>query len=583
VTAVHVCRHVAVAQLAVALALTPGCATPTDEPQHEPAAEPPPSGPAPAADAIALLEPTEHLTRASIALRGMRPSVDELQAVRDDARYVEAIVDYYLTTPAFGETLRELHGEALLSDVDAVIYPAGFPAIGALAGRGVQEINRSIVEAPLRLIEHVITHDRPYTEIVTADYTLADDVVATVWGLPYDSGGERWQRTRYQDGRPHAGILSDSFLFTRHSTTFSNKSRGRANVISRALLCYDFLDREIAIDSGIDLADPEAVADAVRHNPACASCHQALDPLASHFASYYPIYVPADLTQYPFSTYEPSFRSVFSVTEPGYFGVSQRDVAELGRSIADDPRFSLCAAKRFYGHLAQVELDAVPAALASELQAVLIDSGMDAKALARAVVMSNAFRASHASSDADAEALVGLKKMAPSQLARTVQALTGYRWRADLPIAIGQDMSEVGEIDLMRDAFFGFEVLAGGIDGSSVTRRSHTMSASAALTVEALAARAADAVVDADFAEPDAHERRLLTQVDPEDLDTESVRAQLTDLQLRFYGQLAEADDDDVEDATRLFFAALAASDDGRRAWKLTLHAMLQDARMIYY
>jgi hypothetical protein len=38
-----------------------------------------------------------------------------------------------------------------------------------------------------------------------------------------------------------------------------------------------------------------------------------------------------------------------------------------------------------------------------------------------------------------------------------------------------------------------------------------------------------------------------------------------------------------VEDATRLFFAALAASGDGRRAWKLTLHAMLQDARMIYY
>ena len=53
--------------------------------------------------AIAYLTPTEHLTRASIALRGMRPSRDELEAVRDDARYVEAIIDYYLTTPEFGD------------------------------------------------------------------------------------------------------------------------------------------------------------------------------------------------------------------------------------------------------------------------------------------------------------------------------------------------------------------------------------------------------------------------------------------------------------------------------------------------
>jgi hypothetical protein len=122
----------------------------------------------------------------------------------------------------------------------------------------MQAINTSIIEAPLRLIEHVVMLDRPYTEIVTADYTLADDVVATVWGLPYDVDGARWQETRYPDARAHAGILSDSFLFTRHSTTYSNKSRGRANAISRALLCYDFLSREIPVDSGIDLADPAA-------------------------------------------------------------------------------------------------------------------------------------------------------------------------------------------------------------------------------------------------------------------------------------------------------------------------------------
>src|SRR5689334_14598148 len=87
----------------------------------EPAApaDPPPD------DSIQYLAPAAHLTRASLALRGRRPSVDELDAVEQDPRYVEAIVDYYLTTPEFGATVRELHAQSLLVDVDRVIYPAG--------------------------------------------------------------------------------------------------------------------------------------------------------------------------------------------------------------------------------------------------------------------------------------------------------------------------------------------------------------------------------------------------------------------------------------------------------------------------
>jgi hypothetical protein len=544
-------------------------AEPDDEPTEVRAPEPD----------VRYLTPVQHLTRASMALRGQRPSLDELAAVREDPRWVEAIVDYYLTTPELGVTMRELHEQSLLSGIDPVIYPAGFPAIGALATRTLQEINESIVEAPLRLIEHVIMTDRPYSEIVTADYALANDVVATVWGMAYDPEGSRWQRTSYEDGRPMAGILSDSFLFTRHSTTYSNKSRGRANVISRALLCYDFLEREIPIDSSIDLADPDAVADAVRSNPACVSCHQTLDPLASYFSSYYPIYVPQDLEQYPFRFYSRAFADVFRAADhAGYFGIAEGDVRELGQRIAEDPRFSLCAAERFFGFLARVDREQIPEDVLAELQGVLLDHGMNARALAKAVVMSDAFRASHADSDEAAGDLSGLKKASPEQLARAVEALTGFRWRTELPIPIGDGAGLVGEVDLMDDAFFGFKVLAGGIDSNSVTRPSRTMSATVTLAVEALAARAAQAVVAGDFAKAPA-ERRLLTRVEPQDDDAALVREQVEELFTRFYGEA----DESVEEAVRLFFAVREASGDGARAWQLTLYAMLQDARFVYY
>ncbi len=547
------------------------------------------AGTAPPADAeLIYLSPTEHLTRASIALRGMRPARDELEAAAEDANWVEAIVDYYLTTPEIGAVIREMHEEALLTGVDPVIYPAGFPAIGALAGVDVQAINSSIVQAPVRLIEHVVLSDRPYTEIVTADYTLADQNVATVWGLEYDEGGPDWQETRWTDERAHAGILSDSFLFTRHSTTYSNKSRGRANAITRALLCYDFLESDIPIDIGIDLADPEQVANAIANNVACATCHSALDPLAAHFSSFYPIYVPSDLEAYPFGSFEPTFERVFRAAEPAYFGEPSASLAELGAHIASDPRFSACAARRFYSHLAQVDLNDVPAALVDELEGALVASDMSTKALLKAVVMSDAFRVSHARTEEAGAHTAGLKRMRPSAVARSIEQLTGYRWRTRLPIDIGT--GEVGEVDLMNDSFFGFEVLAGGMDGISVTRPSTTTSATVTLVLENLAARAAEHAVSADFAEPDASKRRLLRLVEPLTQDDAAIRAQLARLMLVMFGEALEPNDGAVSDAAELFAAALAArtsttidARDVARAWQLTLYALLQDPRFLHY
>jgi hypothetical protein len=539
--------------------------------------------PAPLAEPVAYLTPTEHLVRASMALRGVRPSVEELVAVRDEPRILPAIVEWYLDQPEFGATVRELHDETLLVRVDPILYPAGFRAIGPLEGMDQQAINLSVIEAPLRLIEHVVMNDRPYTEIVTADYTLADRTVATIWGLPYDDGGEEWQVTTYEDGRQPAGILSDSALFMRHSTTQSNQNRGRANAVSRALLCYDFLSREIPIDSSIDLADPDAVAHALRENPACVSCHQTLDPLASFFADYFPIFVPADVDAYPFRFYAPELAPYFQPGERAFFGRPGIDAWDLGTFIAEDPRFSLCAARRFYSYLGQTPIDSVPLELAAELQDVLVESGYDAKALARAVVLSDRFRVSHALAEEGDDA-VGLMKVRPEQLARMVEDLTGYRWTAELRFELLEGWGEIGHVDLMSDGFFGFDVLAGGIDGNSVTRPSHTMSATVTLVLRGLAAHAAPFVVDSDLGEPDPSARRLLRRVSAGETGEAAVRAQIAELSIRLYGQFLSPEAPEVTDGWELFRGALEGSGgDIAHAWTTTLYAMLQDIRIAYY
>lgn len=521
-------------------------------------------------DAVAL-DPASRVSRVSMALRGVRPSVADVERVTRDPRALEAVTDDYLASKGFGQMIRDLFNEALNLRVASAIYPAGFLPAGSIADLDLQRINVAVTEAPLRLIEYVVRNDRPLTEIVTADYTLADSAVAAIWGLPHAGSGDTWEVTKYSDARPVAGILSDSWLYTRHSTTFSNKNRGRANAISRGLLCYDFLSRKIEIDSTINLADPEEVAGAIEKNSTCASCHQTLDPLAGHFGAFHPLYVPGDVDAYPVPFYEKNLADVFTVKKPGYFGFDGGDVRDLGRQIAEDPRFSLCMAKRFYSYFHQTPLDQVPLARASELQKVLTD-GWSAKALARAIVLSPEFLSVSPER--------GLLKSRPWQTAAAVEDATGFRWEARLDIEVGG--GNVGRVDLMTDSLFGFEVLAGGIDSSNVTLPAHTMTPSSSLVLEALAVRAANHVVDSDFAWPAS--AKLLGLAGSGDTREATVRDQLAALMLRLYGAHVTPGSEDVDLAFELFQAALgAASGDAKRAWKTTVVALLQDPRLLYY
>jgi hypothetical protein len=541
--------------------------------------------------AIVALDPVAQLVRVSMALRGKRPSRGDIAAVEADPDALEDIVDGYLDDPAFGATIRDLHNDALLVLADYLIYPAGFEPIGPLADADVYALNRAIMEAPLRLVEHVVVQDRPYTEIVTADYTVANGDVAAVWGLAHEGDADEWTQTSWEDGRGNAGILADSWLFQRHSSTPSNANRGRANAVSRALLCYDFLSRDIEVDAEIDLADPEAVANAVVENPACASCHQALDPLASFFRGYYPIYVPMDIETYPHYVWYPElFPDLLGVPmrDASFFGAPGDGVESLGTYIAGDPRFSLCTARRFYAYFHQVDLEAVPMDAEIELQHVLLESGYDAKALTKAIVLSDEFLVSHVEVSEDdeldpADDVVGVKKARPVQLDALFADLTGFRWTTDLTIFASAELPwGLGNVDLMNDSFLGYGVLAGGLDSIYVTRPSHTYSATVSLVLRTLAQLAADHVVESDFA-VDADERKLLGLVEPGTSDEATVRAQLVDLHLRLFGERVEADDADVDDALALWSAALEHGGDPRRAWKVVLAALLQDARIAYY
>lgn len=567
---------------AVALA---AAACDSDEP---PPNEPPP-GPAPIE--VEYLSPTDHLVRASMVLRGVRPTPDELRQVAADSNALPSLVDRYLASPQFGATIKDLHNESLwlrVSDFKFVFRPvAGTP----FSTGTYQDTADSIAEEPLRLIEHVVTTDRPYSEIVTANYTFANGVVAAIWGLPYTGNGAEWQRTSWQNAvepRPAAGILSSSQLYFRFRSAGANYHRGRANAISRALLCHDYLAADILIDTSIDLSDPEVVANAVVANPSCAGCHQTLDPLGSFLPGFRANIAVGNIESYPvMDMYRPNREQQWRTTTkrpPGFFGQAGQKVDDLGRMIAADPRFARCAAQRFAAYFSERDMEALPVAWISSLTDAFVASGLNAKALAKAVVLSDEFRVSHVKAGQSEEAaagVVGLQKLRPEQLDRMIEDLTGYRWQTNATGKVGG--VTIGVSNLLQSDAVGFRSLAGGIDSMFVTLPSHTYNAVASLVLRRIAADAAGFVVAADFAKPNRANRKLLTLVDATTRTPAEIRAQLAALHARIYGTLDAADSAEVELTYALFADTLAAGNDVTRAWKTTIAAMLQDARVAYF
>ncbi|MEZ4238260.1 MAG: hypothetical protein R3F59_19340 [Myxococcota bacterium] len=561
------------------------------------------------------LDPLAHAVRASMALRGVRPTIAELEQVRRDPQAIDALVDEWVQTPEFGEVAKDMYAEWLQVRAD-VIDP--LPALGPLEGRTLDDMSFSLSEAPLELVRYVVDNDLPLTDLVTTDVTMADPVVAAAYGLPYDDSDTEhvWQPSHWIDGRPNAGLITESEVWRRHESAGSNFNRLRANLVADVFLCSDFASRDIVVEGGITISDEFQVAQATRTQTECVNCHQALDPLATYFFGFkkqvkrttvsksyrancsaaqvddpFKPYAPADFC-YPlemYSTEDEDWWMYWDLPNPGYYGAPGTDLEDLGEHIAADPRFAQCAARRFYGWMTQSDPLQVPLPLAEDLQGVLEQSGFSAKALAKAVVLSDSCRAVASAPGAAPEVpAAGMQIVRPEQFARSVEALTGFAWRVD-PDHEGCDDGDTngtdcwGAVDVMRSDRFGYRAMAGGIDGFAITRPIHQPTPPRELVWERFAEEAAAYVANNDLAEPDHAARRLLTQVDADDTSRAAVAGQIASLYPALLGRFPAADDADVQDLADVWADKYARSADPAASWALVVAAMLIDPDAVFY
>ena len=494
------------------------------------------------------------LRRLSLDLRGLLPSLAELDRLETEP--LDVFIDEFLVHPQHEEQLRSLFAEWFLTRVDKFnVDHRDYRVPESQAFDFVQAVG----EEPLRLMASVGASDTPWTEIITADYTMANELLLSIWPLESLEEGEGWRKARYTDGRPAGGMLMSNGLWWRYYTTPNNFSRTRAMALTDLFICENYLERPIKFEAP-SLLERDSLNEVIRNNAACAGCHSTLDPIAASLFGFwwFDLYDTAEMTSY--HPEREQLGRYFLGQEPAWFGTPMQSPAELPLFMAADPRFTSCTVERMAELFWRRDVSITDFSELLHRKYDFIDADLRLSGLIRSLLESPSYRVGSSSSgDPD---LMTRRLLSVDQISKSVEQLTGYRWKED-----GADVFENDKV--------GYRILAGGVDGIQSTQSARLPSISRQLTIKRLAQYASSYVVAKESVQ-EPSERLLFQDIDfvhisPDDPEFDQTVQRLHRL---FHSQ------NPTEERLALdaqMWQGIVAQSDAEQAWASLISVLIRD------
>ena len=441
--------------------------------------------------------------------------------------------------------------------------------------------NDAIAEEVIELVKHITRNDRPFTEILTANYTMLNYYSARAYGLdPSEYDFKRLENPQVSEfpydpehflpvqitsnphasgeALPHAGVLTTPAFLNRYDTTDTNRNRHRARII------YDyFLDTDIlAIGEG-QPADTSDIAGDVPtiNNPACNICHNILDPVAVTLHNWTEggKYRPTSNGQgggffrrYNSWSFEDILPASLNGVEMDLGNNRDNSIQWLSGRIIRDPRFFRAMTRWAYRSLTneeplkvsddqdQTQVDAytTQSQVLSDIANEFKSNGVNIKHLFRSIIMSPYWRATALSEEGYEElhAKVGSQRLlTPEMMYRKMNAVLGIDWN-DFNVNDPQSLA-----NLVR--------LYGGIDSDSVTSRLKTPNGLISLIQDRYATELACAATARDFSRGSS-DRLLFTTVEsdttPSDANEARIRQTLQHLHHQLLGERLSTDHPEI-------------------------------------
>lgn len=451
-------------------------------------------------DGVVLLSPEETLRKATVNLAGRLPTAaEEFRVATGGEQALDVELDRIMLEDPFFDRVEQIFNDMFLVErylgrnnavdlLDLDYYPSAdwyqdddgrdFSGENQEFLEGARMYtNNSVAREPLKLASYLVRNNRPFTEIVTADYMLVNPYSARAYGItglqwedPLDPN--EWQEGKIP-GHVHAGVLTSPMWLNRFPTTDTNRNRHRARMVYWFFLATDVLklaERPI---------DPSAINDfnPTVNNPNCNSCHAVIDPIAGTMQNW-------DAA----GNYQPPEDGWFPEMFPPGYGETRLNYDDrlsairfLVDNIADDKRFATSMVHHVFRGVTGSDPIFFPTdssdpnyetkLLQYEIQdryfegiaQKFIDTGYNLKTVFKEVVKSPYFRAKgHEEADASklsevAELGTG-RLLTPELLDKKILAVTGQRWD-----------DRDGDSYLLDENEY--MILYGGIDSDDVTVR----------------------------------------------------------------------------------------------------------------
>jgi hypothetical protein len=450
-----------------------------------------------------LLDAPATLRKAALTLVGRLPTAAETATAQ--AKGLAALDDLLgamMKEESFFDRVKEIFNDFLLTDryitwngrSVGLLSADDFPGAGD-AWFNTQDdgtkwyATLAVGREPLELIAYIVRNEHPFSEILTADYTVVNPWSAKVFGVdaPFASSTDprEFQPAHLsvmRDGAllklPHAGVLTSPMFLNRFPTTPTNRNRHRARSVLSLFLATDILRFG---DRPIDPTAATAYVNPTRDDPACNTCHAIIDPIAGAFQKW---------DEYDYDRYRPDQEWYAEMAEPGYgnerMPTSEFGAAEqwLAKRVVADPRFlQSVVATVFQAIVGHAPVDYPSDSTASDyaaklrswetqdatfraIQQAFVQGNQNLKIVFREIIKTPYFRAVNITPTSDASRVAVLdnlgtgRLLTPELLARKIQATTGLAWTH------GWDDGQY----LLDD----YRILYGGIDSDEINVRLDT-------------------------------------------------------------------------------------------------------------
>jgi hypothetical protein len=562
-------------------------------------------------DGIVMLDDRKLLRRVTLSLAGRLPTEAEFAAVAKDGRKaLPALLDAIMKEDAFYTRLREGFNDIFLTvgvdgNADQTVLSYDHfsktrhwyqsfdlshikdeTARRQAGYKLAADYRQALLGEPMKLVEHIVRNDRPFTEIVTADYIMVTPYTARGYGIyeelkpkfknPDDGfeyvpvklkalvGRSKDQNQDSATGSyPHAGLLSTFQYLTRYPTTETNRNRLRARMYYQHFLGVDVLELAARVSDAAAVTAKYPIP--TMQAAECVVCHKTLDPVAGLFQDYWRF---ADQGVYG-KRKGGWFTDMF---QPGFEGEDLpnserwRALQWLGERTAKDPRFAIAMVEHVVYILTGRKALLPPKDLddplfaakrrayreqRKQIEAIAIrfaETGFNLKDVFKAWILSDFYRAdalATAAADPKRRAElddIGLSRMlAPEQVERKVAAVFGQPW---------------GKLKDQMAALYG------GIDSKEVTERASDPSGAMGAIQRILANDVACKQTALDFSRPSA-QRRLFPNIEPDVVPgtpeaNAKIRKAIVHLHQRILGRDDAADSAEVNRTFDLFAGIVA-------------------------